>query len=110
MALLTMPKLDAPRLLLGSLRLMWLRTLVKVPSALTCKRSVMVNVLLTPAERLTSPGPSTTPFPALPKRPMGSGCGPDPLPVRQGLPSDHVLSPGQLKRSEERRVGKECRS
>src|SRR5438067_9457057 len=78
MLLLTMPTSEELRSVYGSPRLVWLRTLVNVPSALSRTRSVRVKVLLRPADRLTSPGPSITPLGELPKRPMGSGCGPDP--------------------------------
>src|SRR5579863_1202687 len=80
------PKLGELMLMLGSPRLMWLRTLVAVPSALKWTRSVRAKLLLTPVERLTKPGPSTEPTWVLPKRPMGSGTGPEPLPVVQGVP------------------------
>src|ERR1700751_5216136 len=97
---LTIPKFDELRSVYGSPRLVWLRTLVNVPSALTCNRSVIVNDLLRPVERFTSPGPSTEPLGALPKRPIGSGWGPEPLPVRHGFPTAQVLSPGQPKAEE----------
>src|SRR5215469_6387556 len=96
MVLLTIPTFGELRSVYGSPRLVWFSTLVNVASPLTRTRSVMEKVLLTPAERLNSPGPSITPFGELPKRPIGNGCGPAPLPVRQGLPTVHVLSPGQV--------------
>src|SRR5579883_251596 len=90
MALEINPKLGELMFMLGSLRLVWLRTLVKVPSARSLSRSVMEKVLLRPAERLTVPGPTTEPTWAFPKRPMGLGTGPEPLPVVQAVPGCHA--------------------
>lgn len=81
----------------GSARLVWLSTLVKVPSARRRTVSVMAKVLLRPVERLTVPGPMMEPTGALPKRPMGRGTGPEPEPVVQEVPGVQVGLPGQTK-------------
>jgi len=102
MLLETRPKLLELRSMLGSPRLVWLRTLVNVPSKRTWSRSVMEKLLLSPADRLTRPGPSTEPTWLLPKRPMGRGLGLNgapvsglnPAPVVQALPGVQVESPG----------------
>ncbi len=99
------PKLDELRFMFGSPRFVWFNTLVNVPSALILNRSVIVNDLLKPADRLKSPGPSTDPTWLLPKRPMGNGCAPSgasvsgskPAPVVQGAPRVQVESPGHAK-------------
>jgi hypothetical protein len=49
-ALLIRPKLGELMSMFGSLRLVWLSTLVKVLSAFSLSRSVIEKVLLTPAE------------------------------------------------------------
>src|SRR5580698_3716960 len=101
----TRPKLGELTSIFGSPRLVWLRTLVKVPSKRTWSRSVIEKLLLKPADRLTSPGPSTEPTWLLPKRPIGSGfglnaapvAGLNPEPVVQLVPIVQVGSPGQAK-------------
>src|SRR5580704_17416390 len=97
MVLVTRPNVDELRSISGSLRLVWLSTLVNVPSTRSLNRSVSEKVLLTPEERLTSPGPTTEPTSLLPNRPMGNGtgpfatkvpfaCGVKPAPVVQAVP------------------------
>src|ERR1700722_15199517 len=98
MVLVISPKLALLMLVSGSPRLVWLRTLVKVPSARRRTRSVMGKVLLRPVERLIVPGPTTEPTCALPKRPIGLGTGlsgwpvvgSKPAPVVQGVPGVHL--------------------
>ena len=46
----------------GSARFVWFRMFVKVPSARSLRPSVIANVLLNPADRLTVPGPSMEPI------------------------------------------------
>src|ERR1035438_9786089 len=101
----TSPKLLELRSILGSPRLVWLSTLVNVPSNLIWSLSVMEKLLLRPAERLIRPGPSTEPTWLLPKRPIGNGLGLNgapvsglkPAPVVHALPGVQVESPGQAK-------------
>ncbi len=80
----------------GSPRLVWLSTLVNVPSRRKLIRSVMGKTLLRPDDRLTVPGPTMEPTPALPNRPIGLGNGPVPLPVVQAVPGTHPGYPGQV--------------
>src|ERR1700757_3711437 len=81
----------------GSLRLVWFSTLVNVPSALSLSRSVIENVLLSPAGRFPAPGPTTEPTCAFPNRPIGFGTGPEPLPVVHAVPGVQFGYPGQVK-------------
>src|ERR1035437_5695573 len=68
---------------IGSLRLVWFKTLVKVPSARRCTLLVIANRLLRPADKFTVPGPTMSPTLSLPNRPIGSVLTPTP----QALPA-----------------------
>src|ERR1700732_4856680 len=81
--LVIFPKLPLVKLRFGSARFAWLRTFVKVPSARNLSPSVRAKTLLKPEDRLTVPGPCTSPTPEVPKRPMGFEA----TPTVQALPA-----------------------
>ena len=89
------PKLGWVTSSTGSARLVWLRTLVKVPSARTRRDSAIAKDLLRPEERLTVPGPRRSPMLSVPKRPMGR----EPTPTSQVATEAKPAWPGQERAS-----------
>lgn len=83
---LMVPKLPDAMLRFGSPRLVWFRTLVNEAPAFRRILSVIAKALLSPVLRLTVPGPTTTPTPELPKRPIGACVEEGSPPMSQGFP------------------------
>src|SRR5260370_24823519 len=70
-ALVTRAKLILAMLVPGSLRFGWFGRFLKDASNLRVFLSARRNALPRPMERLTAPGPTSVPTPALPKRAIG---------------------------------------
>ncbi len=67
------PKLDEPKLLPGSPRLVWLKALKKPPRNRSLARSESLKSRKREKSKLTRPGPRTIPTPALPNW-NSAGC------------------------------------
>src|SRR5579864_694104 len=96
-ALVIWPKLELSIALTGSARFTWFKTLVKEPSILIFNLSVIAKDLPREVERLTVPGPVTTPMPPLPNRPIGARSTPGLSPMVQAWPSVQPGVAGQTK-------------
>src|SRR5260370_13824394 len=83
--------------LTGSAKFTWFKTFVNEPSIFIFSLSVIVKDLPREVERLTVPGPVTTPMPPLPNRPIGARSTPGLSPMVQAWPMVQPGVAGQTK-------------